>query len=77
MTNRDKLNKLYMKDCQEIIAMSNNELVGKAMINCGFSTKFCDFILSLYEVFVQCTGHMKFMSPLKLICQKTLYPFLT
>ncbi|MBR2208995.1 MAG: hypothetical protein IJ859_09350 [Synergistaceae bacterium] len=47
MTNREKLNQLFVKECQEVIAMSDVEIVEKGIKSCQFSHKFCDFIFSL------------------------------
>lgn len=47
MTNRDKLNELFAKECQEVIAMSDKEIVEKGIRSCQFSQRFCNFLQSL------------------------------
>ncbi len=47
MTNRDKLNQLFVKECQEVIAMSDKEIVEKGIPNCQFSQRFCIFLQRL------------------------------
>ncbi|MBR2208099.1 MAG: hypothetical protein IJ859_04740 [Synergistaceae bacterium] len=47
ITNRDKLNQLFVKECQEVLAMSDVEIVEKGIWSFQFSQKFCDFLFRL------------------------------